>query len=283
MPDNHVQTSPEPTDRDASGPEHVLVTYGSGEQQTAPWTDVRTLIWPELGTLLTQHRIGDKTGTCIVPATFRGTKRRAADAERIEIVMLDSDAGATLEEIAAAIEARGWAAIVSSTHSHLSTRTRSKRGTYENWLAKTYPDGPDDDAVETFLVEDKGMMARVAAGATVADQGEVYFSFEHAPCPKFRITLRLERPWVASSYDSQKQANDAWGDCIKAVAAALDLRHDESCSDTSRLFYMPRRPADGPPAETKIIEGAACDIFALPKVKPPEPSRLRKFGWSNRF
>jgi hypothetical protein len=65
--------------------------------------------------------------------------------------------------------AAGHAAIIVAVrYRHLSTRTSSKRGAYENSLAKTYPDGPDDDAVGRFLVEDKGMLARVSASADMA-------------------------------------------------------------------------------------------------------------------
>ena len=44
----------------------------------------------------------------------------------------------------------------------------------------------------------------------------------------------------------------------------MQLDHDQACTDTSRLFYLPRRPPNGPPAEFAILEGQACDIFALP-------------------
>jgi hypothetical protein len=72
-------------------------------QQTTSWTDVRALAWLAVAEILTRHEIGPKEGTGIVPATFTGTRRHKADARRIDIVMLDSDAGATLQEITAAV------------------------------------------------------------------------------------------------------------------------------------------------------------------------------------
>ncbi len=68
----------------------TLGTY----DQTTPWTDLRELIWPELADLLTRHEVGPKEGNCIVPATFSGPRRRKDDALRIDVAMLDSDAGA---------------------------------------------------------------------------------------------------------------------------------------------------------------------------------------------
>ena len=90
------------------------------------------------------------------------------------------------------------------------------------------------------------------------------------------MILPLHRSWVAASYDDQKQANAAWKERIEALAAALGLSHDQSCTDTSRLFYLPRRPADGPPAETAVLNGTICDIFALHGAEPEVRSRPTK-------
>ena len=238
--------------------------------QTAPWSDVRSMPWAELAVLLTQHEVGQKEGTCLVTAVFSGTKRAKADATRIDVVFLDSDAGYTLQEIVAAVSARGWKAIVSSSYSHLTTTTRVNRGNWDKYRAEA----TDTVALPTrYLVEDKGMLTRVATGATVASETDEFAIFEHQPCPKFRVALPLQRPWLATSYDSQKQANVAWKERIEAVAAALNLSHDQACTDTSRLFYLPRRAEGAPPAETAILDGEACDIFALPRAEPPSKKK----------
>ena len=105
-------------------------TFGHHQQKDG-WSDVRALTWPQLAELLTTHAVGPKTGTCIVPAVFSGARRQKAEAERIDVAFLDSDGGATLAEIQAAIAAHGWTAIVSSTHSHLTTRTQAKRDRWQ--------------------------------------------------------------------------------------------------------------------------------------------------------
>lgn len=239
--------------------------------QKEPWTDCRSLTWPELAAKLTTHEVGRKEGTCIVPAVFRGVRRHLNDAEQIDVAFLDSDSGATLDEIRTAIEGRGLQAIVSSTHSHLTTTTTCKRANWDKFRAKH-----GDPAVADFLISDKGYLPRVADGATIANETAEMVTFCHQPCPKFRIVIPLEQPWQASSYSSQKIANGIWKERIEALAAALQLHHDQSCTDTSRLFYLPRRSADGPPAETTILDGAACDIFALPKVEKPGRAQKRQ-------
>lgn len=240
--------------------------------QTGPWTDVRALAWPDLATLVTRHEIGAKEGTCIVPVAFSGPGRHKADAQRIDVVFLDSDAGATLQEITAAIELRGWAAAVSSTHSHLSTTTRAKRGNWDRFVIKA---ANQTTAPTAFLVAEKGYLPRIAARARVVSEDTEYVTFEHQPCPKFRIALPLLRPWMARGYDDQRQANAAWKERIEALAAALKLSYDQACTDTSRLFYLPRRSANGPPAETAVLEGVPCDIFALPAAPRPKPTQAK--------
>ncbi len=135
--------------------------------QAAPWTDVRALTWAELAELLTRHETGPKEGSCIVPATFSGTRRQKADARQIDAAFLDSDAGATLQEIAAAVQTHGWAAIVSSTHSHLSTRTVAKRGTWDRFRITA---ADQAQAAAAFLVQEKGYLPRVAEGARVVEE-----------------------------------------------------------------------------------------------------------------
>jgi len=242
-------------------------TFGTYTQTV--WTDRRNLSWPELTEKLTRHEVGPKEGPSIVPATFRGTRRHKADADQIDVVALDSDCGHTLEEIEAAIRRCRWAAIIHSTHSHLTTSTTVKRTAWDKFN-KPCPKG----AAHLFLI-DKGYLPRVADGACVSDVTDTEVTIKHAPCPKFRIVLRLARPWRAVDFSDQNSANEAWKERIEALAEALGLSHDQSCTDTSRLFYLPRYPGDGRTPVARVIEGADCDIWALPSPeKAPQSSGL---------
>ena len=223
------------------------------------WTDQRELSWPELTEVLTTHEVGQKEGSAIVPATFRGDRRIKSDAEEIGVAFLDSDTGRTMAEIEASVRACGWAAVISSSYSHLTTQTKVSRSNVEKFRHDN-PHSTDAD----FLVNDKGMLPRVAAGARVAREDDEFVYFEHQPCPKFRVAIRLLRPWLASNYPTQDAANAAWKERIEALAAALGLQHDQSCTDTSRLFFLPRRAANAPPPETRVIDGNPCDLFAIP-------------------
>ncbi len=261
-PDDSRPAGAEPTDA------QYTFTFGHYTQAT-PWIDRQSLTWSALTEKLTTHEVGPKTGTCIVPAVFRGTRRHKNDADQIDVAFLDSDSGATLEEIHIAVAAKAWRAIISSSHSHLTTTTTCKRGNWDKYRAEH----GDDPA--GYLVHDKGYLPRVADDAVVAAEDEKDVTFSHQPCPKFRIVIPLARPWRAAAYDNQNAANAAWKERIEALAAALGLRHDQSCVDTSRLFYLPRRPADGPPPETAVLDGALCDIFALPKATTSDGRKRR--------
>lgn len=252
----------------------ISLTFGTSATQTKPWDDVRTFSWDELAIMLTRHCVGTKEGDCFTPATFPTGKRRKADAARIDILVLDSDSGASRDDIARALRSLGWAGLISSTHSHLASETLVKRGSYDAWLQKVGTSSDDPRAAERYLVEQKGLMPSVAKGATLADQDETYLTFHHNPCPKFRIALPLARPWIAGAYDSQKQATEVWEERYSLAARHLGIQHDRSCSDVSRLFYLPRRPADGAQAEVEVVEGAWVDIFCLddPGPDPDKPS-----------
>ena len=251
-------------------------TFGTSHTQSA-WSDFRRVSWPQLVEMLTKHRPGPKEGSCIVPAEFTGQRRHKDDAARIDVVFLDSDAGLSLAEIQVALVRRGWEAVISSTHSHMSTRTRVSLKNWDKFFAAN-----PDETPEGYLVKGKGYLPSIAAGARADDTTDEFVFVEHQPCPKFRVALPLERPWRAADYASQTEANAAWKDRIEALAAALALPHDQSCTDTSRLFYLPRRPSDGVVPETAVVAGSHIDIFGLPSARPadllsrPDAARVRE-------
>ena len=167
-------------------PSALRFTFGLWTSKS--WTDRRELSWLELATVLTAHKIGQKEGSAIVPATFRGDRRVKSDAEEIDVAFLDSDTGRTLSEIEASVRACGWAAVISSSHSHLTTQTKVSRSNVDKFRLD-HPHSTDAD----FMVNDKGMLPRVAVGARIAKTDGEFVHFEHQPCPKFRVAIRLLR------------------------------------------------------------------------------------------
>ena len=234
------------------------VTLGTSKTHSGPWSDVKSVSWDDLTAMFTIHVVGSKDGLCVVPAKFRGTRRLQDEVDEIGIAVLDFDCGHSLREIESELKTMGLAAIIHSTHSHMTTRTVVNRGDWDS-----YPKKATLDSEYLFLMDKKKYLSRVAVGAKIVAEGAEYVTFEHEPCPKFRVILPLSTPWKASNYDSQSAAKAAWKDRYTALAASLHLNHDTACSDLNRLFYLPRRPANGPAPETLVIEGADCDIWSL--------------------
>ncbi len=255
-----MNAAPRPPD---TGARTFAFTFGTSETQRI-WGDRRRLSWPALTELLTKHKRGRKEGSCIVPAIFRGTRRIQAEADQIDLIVLDADCGHTLEEIETAVTARGWACIIHSTHSHLTMMTTAKKSHWDKFSEAN----PAGDA-RGFLIGEKHYLPRVAEGARIGAVNGVEITFKHQPCPKFRIVLPLSRPWRAPDYASQDAANAAWKERIDALAAALGLSHDQSCVDANRLFYLPRHPGDGREPVARVIDGADCDIWTLPTPAAP--------------
>ena len=246
-----------------SGVTQFGFTLGASHTQSV-WPDARHTPWPNLVELLTSHVPGPKEGPCIVPAVFTGDRRKKEEAAQIDVAFLDSDCGATLDEIVTALKSQGWEAVVSSTHSHMTTTTDVKQVNWDRFFAK-FPDASPGD----FLQKEKGYLPSVAADAAVESTHGDRVYIDHAPCPKFRIAVPLATPWRASDYPNQARANDTWKERIEALAAALNLWHDQACTDTSRLFYLPRRPPNGAVPETAVVSGKFCDIFQLPAAAQP--------------
>lgn len=239
-------------------------TYGISHTQSI-WGDTRQVSWTGLVEMLTSHVPGGKEGPCLVPAIFTGSNRKKEEAAQIDVAFLDSDSGATLDQIVAALKARGWEAVVSSTHSHMTTRTEVSEKNWDRFFAEN----PGSDAKD-FLIDGKGYLPAVADGAVAIQTEAGRVHIDHGPCPKFRVAVPLSKPWRAADYLSQTQANAVWKDRIEALASALSLPHDQACTDTSRLFYLPRRPPNGAVPETAVVSGEYCDIFALDTPQVPD-------------
>jgi hypothetical protein len=246
------------------------LTFGRSRMEVK-WQDRREIGFAELGAMLREAPVGPKDGPCYTPATFAGGARRKDQATEIHIVVLDADCGHTLDEIQNAIAARDWRAIIHSTHSHLTERSHIAAAAAEKWLAAN-----PGQTIAGYMVAKAGYLPRVVANAHVVDEvaegAARNLVVQHAPCPKYRVILPLDQPWIAAEYQTQDLANAKWRERIGALAHALGLHHDQSCVDTSRLFYLPRRRNEDQPFQHVMLEGDPCDLWGLPDAAPVAPA-----------
>ncbi len=254
----------------------IRLTFGRSRTEFR-WTDRRDVTFDELCEVLRTSPIGSKDGPCYTPACFAGGARRMDQAAHIDVAVLDADCGHSFEEISAAVRARGWRAIIHSTYSHLSTQTMIAAAPAEKWMEEN-----PGATIAGYMRAKKGYLPRVVADAVVVDDlrdgNSRNLVVQHQPCPKFRIILPLQDPWVAGNFATQGVANAKWRERIGALAHALGLHHDQSCVDTSRLFYLPRRRDDGQEYIFDVTAGDECPLWELPDAEPDEPEPATLFN-----
>lgn len=237
----------------------ITVTLG-GSRSHKVWTEQQSGPFRSFyDDLFTTASVGPKEGTCYTPATFSGRKRAKDQSTCIGIAVLDSDSGHTEAELLAAVKNKGWGAIIHSTHSHLTAKTKVSKKALDDWREA------NGDDVERYMREKKGYLPRVISGAKIVDEQEGNYIVAHQPCEKYRVIIPLATPWMApgAAGADQTAANVRWANRILALAYALGMWADESCTDTSRLFFLPRIERADAPYIHHFIEGAPCDIWSL--------------------
>jgi hypothetical protein len=249
------------------------VTFGQKAVQTEwPASERQELTWAEVVEQFTAHRNGKKDGRCFVAGWLKGTRRLKDQVAFLSLLVLDSDKGATLEELRQLFKKHGVAAIISSTHSHLTTTTEVAESAWTEWQ-KGNPDGTAADFMRHL-----GYLPRVCEGAT-RDEGVAmrpvwnqttksmenkrFVVIRHAACAKFRIVLPLGAPWASEGHENGIAAANAWARLYLAAGRLFGLSIDTSCQDAHRLFYLPRRNADAPPAETAVLDGRCLTLEEL--------------------
>lgn len=246
----------------------ITVTLGTSVREFV-WKNRRDLSFDDFAKMLTTPSVGNKDGACYTPAIFDGHARRMDKAVRIDVAVLDADCGHNLQELEAAVREKGWSAIIHSTHSHMSNVSVIAAAPYEKWKKDNLGD------VEDYLLQKKGFLPRIVKGARITDETHEdtrNLIVEHQPCPKFRIVIPLEKPWIAAEFESQTAANARWRERIGALAHALNMHHDQSCVDTSRLFYFPRVKNEHSIFESVVIrDGVPCPLFDLPDAAIETP------------
>jgi Protein of unknown function (DUF3987) len=261
-------------------PDRRIFTITLGDSQYCTiWKYRWEKTWGEFAVKLSASPIGSKDGPCYTPAILKGHTRQLLFVERIDIAVLDSDCGHTLDEIAAAVEHAGLEALIHATHSHLTTRCEISCKDFDEWV------GAGGQGIASYMRKKKSYLSRVVDGAiitgkttkNIAGKTTEIYVVEHAPCPKFRILMPLLKPWRADEYESKAKAHDAWRCFVRGLAAELGLQVDQACVDPTRLFYFPRTRPNGPPYEFRRIHGSPVDLNAVAGVgasarqKPQEP------------
>jgi len=230
---------------------------------------------------------------------WRNGRRLSANASRADLLILDSDKGASRFEIEDALKREGLAGLIVPSSSHGKRTTKIKAAPFDSWRAAIVEiEGPDADTrVARFLEMEGHLIPAVAKTARETGRHKEtetkkttrgkeireveYVDTEHAPCPKFRVVLFLAKPWIVAEHGTSSEAQKVWENAYLATLDLLGLDLDETSADVSRLFYETRVPAtmlDVARRERCFLSGRAFDPFALGEPKP----RIRQVRYRKR-
>ena len=191
------------------------------------------------------------------------------------LLVLDADAGYTLDEILAKLPEKLFCAIY-TTHSHLKTTTTLNRKGLQLYRQQQGRTGePTEEDAREYLLNVKRCKPALLERATYVFAGKLC-TITHAPCPRYRIVFLLARPFSLLT----EAERDLWTRTYLALADQYGLVVDESCSDPAKLFYWPRI-AEGAVIvedahEILIYAGEALDLDSVEVPPAPEPKARQK-------
>lgn len=206
---------------------------------------------PEWG--LARHPVGkEKEGMCIVLGESVGRSRKAKAMSTMYATGLDIDSGASLDAVLNRIEELGIFCVAYTTFSH------GKRGLdlpRDEVLRKLKVSGDLSlDQIKQYLREHSKdrYEEHFLEGLTILHQKKqttkgIVVRLDSPSLDKFRLIFPLAEPvHLIDLADTQAESLTVWENKVTGLARnLLGVHFDTSCTDPSRLFFLPRHPKDG--------------------------------------
>jgi hypothetical protein len=218
--------------------------------------------------------MGRKDGPAIIQGKLGagGGQRLAQFLVSNDLLILDLDNGAPLDEVVGRVRELGLFAVVWSTYSHMRPTTGVTERELTKWAAANkitlgYTDEEVYDHCVDYLTTAKNKrpwLFRDVAGSVkreMTDKG-VSFTVTHQPCPRFRVMFVLDKPFDFMA-GLKKERDDEWKQRYAAFADGFMAGWDRACTDPARLMYLPRVPdldTDLGSTEFQVIAGRMVDI-----------------------
>ena len=100
----------------------------------------------DLLTMLTEHKVGEKDGACLLQGELAGPQRVAKNAMKNYLVIIDIDTGESVVDITALLQNSGLFGLIWTTHSHMKTTSSIPEDQLYRF-SKKYPGDPmfDED------------------------------------------------------------------------------------------------------------------------------------------
>jgi energy-coupling factor transporter ATP-binding protein EcfA2 len=253
------------------------VSAGEREWKNAKWTGRELLL------ALSKHKArARKDGSSILqgavyvaPGEKKGM-RRAQSMVSLDTMMFDLDTGHPIEETKRQLRRAGIGAILYSTYSHYKSTTEVAKTELVKWLRKQTGDNDPDPTYEdmkSYLLQEKlynpDILEDTDEGAYSEEHAEkIVCRLEHAPMPKYRIVLFLDRTLVMKEIASDPtRIVQMWKSRYAGLSRLLNLPVDSKCSDPSRLMYTPACPVSAVgEAEVHYVPGNPVVWENIPEV-----------------
>jgi hypothetical protein len=260
---------------EASQREITLMTGRNRSEYQGKWKPVPST-FGQFAAVLCDHLPGKKDGPCFLQGEAAGGTRKAVAMISNEILGVDLDSGAPLEDVIDTIQKFGLDAVIYTTHSHMKDTSVIKR---DHFMKKMDTSDADPELLRDYLIEWKGILPAIVEDLEVIDDAHhseegIVILVKHKPMPKFRAVFSLKEPFVfAKRGGTQKDAIAEWKERYAGFCTALGLFFDEKCVDPARLFYLPRHPKGNTSFGSWRIVGDPLDLDKFDRVKI---SRRRK-------
>lgn len=242
--------------------------------------------WAVGSQLLTEHEERSrKNGPCIIMAAMKGG-RENVDAQYTGALAYDIDGKFALEEAVDRLRALKLEAVLFTTFNHGNTVSHSAASTVLRW-AEAEGLGVDPTRINETLVrfcasrpkfdhlrnvhalhEGKTVMVRERWG------GVESFEFAHDAEPKLRGVFLLREP--IRLVGTEGIGSDGFRSVYNAIGDDLwDGRHDKSCSNPARVFFLPSHRASAEFFSAHFV-GEPLDWrpYWKPKIKAAAEKRV---------
>ncbi len=272
---NDIQITDESAERADILSREIVSAIGGGRKDMN-WSNKKFTVGGLVGQLSKFRRSADKDGACLLQGELISNGQRTKERQsKQHILMLDIDVGMTLDDIDAALQKENLWALVWTTYSHGKSTSSVLEKKLEKYRKEVGAADRDAALMVRYLREEKGIYASVLEGATnfrsgPTDEGKAFF-IDHQPLPKYRVLFVLSEPFDFYSDGLHTDRFIEWRERYAGVSHTLGIPYDKSCTDPSRLMYVPNLPVGavvthGTGYGAFLFGGDPLDLSKFPRI-----------------
>lgn len=241
----------------------ITVTIGA-KRDSKQWKPQPMPLAALIGKLC-KHEVGDKDGVSLVLADMVPGQRLKKSVRSVTGIGLDIDTGTPTHVVDEGIKALRCLAIRYTTHSHNKTVTEFTKDTVLRYLKEDRE--IDTEAMQEYCTAKENWDSSIAETVEFIDEDHtaagIVIRVRHKAMPKHRVIVPLRDPYeINKEGKTQLEAMNKWAKYPAALASLMKVPFDRSCTDPSRLFYLPRH-AKGKAFSISLFGGPLFDKSRL--------------------